>query len=141
MWINDDSNLDPFFSITPVGRFWLVNTCPYGCHPSVLSHHALETVECDESYFNDGGIIFGCRDAGKSFTMSHTATRGSSWPYMDFNFFCDVSSGGWGYPLIGHMGGVYPYMGPSTPPRVFGVPKTDHSLLFLVINIRKTMAE
>jgi hypothetical protein len=39
------------------------------------------------------------------------------------------------------MGGVYPYMGPSTPPRVFGVPKTDHSLLFLVINIRKTMAE
>ena len=36
------------------------------------------------------------------FTMSHTATRGSSWPYMDFNFFFgDVSSGGgWGYALV-----------------------------------------
>jgi hypothetical protein len=29
--------------------------------------------------------------AGNSFTMSHSATCGSSWPYMDFNFLCDVS--------------------------------------------------
>jgi hypothetical protein len=34
---------------------------------------------------------------------------------MDFKFFGDVSSGGWGYALIWHMGGVYPYMG--TPQR------------------------
>ena len=26
--------------------FWLVKTYQYGCHPSVLSHHALGTVEC-----------------------------------------------------------------------------------------------
>jgi hypothetical protein len=44
--------------------------------PSLLSHHALETVECDES--NEGGTIFGRGGAGNSFTMSHTATRGSS---------------------------------------------------------------
>jgi hypothetical protein len=59
-----------------VGRFWLVNTYPYGCHPSVLSHHALGTVECDES--NDGGTMFGRRGAGNYFTMSNTATRASS---------------------------------------------------------------
>ena len=34
---------------------WLVKTYQYGCHPSVLSHHALGTVECDESYCNERG--------------------------------------------------------------------------------------
>ena len=33
-------------------------------------------VECDES--NEGGTIFGPAGAGNFFTMSHTATRGSS---------------------------------------------------------------
>jgi hypothetical protein len=42
--------------------------------PSLLSHHALGTLECDES--NDGEPIFGRRGAGNSFNMSHTATRG-----------------------------------------------------------------
>jgi hypothetical protein len=36
---------------------------------------------------------------------------------------------GWGYTLIGHMGGVYPYMGPSTPPRVFWGTKMCLTLL------------
>jgi hypothetical protein len=31
------------------------------CHPSVLSHHALGTVECDESYCIERGAIFGRR--------------------------------------------------------------------------------
>ena len=85
MWFDDVINLEPFFSFWPVGCFWLVKTYQYGWHPSVLSHHALETVECDESYCYE--YIFGRRGAGNSFTMRHTATRRSSWPYMDFNFF------------------------------------------------------
>jgi hypothetical protein len=44
----------------------------------VLSYHALGTVECDESYCIERGAIFGRRGAGNSFTMSYTATRGSS---------------------------------------------------------------
>ena len=121
MWIDDGIHLEPFFSFWPVGRFWLVKTYQYGCHPSVLSHHALGTVECDESYCNERGTIFGRRGAGNSFTMSHSATRGSSWPYMDFKFFCDVSSGGWGYALIccGIWRGL-PIYGNVTTPRVLG---------------------
>ena len=98
MWIDDDINLEPFFSITSVGCFWLVQTYQYGCHPSVLSHHMLGTAECDESYCIEGDHIwsFFRRDAGNFFTMSHTATRAASWPYMDFlkiQIFCDVSFG------------------------------------------------
>ena len=44
-------------------------------------------------YIKRGGDIFGRRGAGNSFTMSHTTTRGSSRPYMDLNFFCDLGSG------------------------------------------------
>jgi hypothetical protein len=99
MWFDDVINLEPFFSFWPVGCFWLVKTYQYGWHPSVLSHHALETVECDESYCYE--YIFGRRGAGNSFTMRHTATRGSSWPYMDFNFFVTSVPG---------VGGVCPYM-------------------------------
>ena len=104
MWIDDDINVEPFFSIAPVGRFWLVKTYQYGCHPSVLSHHALGMAECDESYCNDGGTIFGRRGAGNSFTMSHTATRASSWPYMNFKFFV-TSVPGWAMPLFGKWAG------------------------------------
>ena len=42
---------------------------------------------------------------------------------------------GWGWggdvSFIWHMGGVYPYMGPSIPPQVFWLTKTDPSLLLL----------
>ena len=61
------------------------------------------------------GTIFDRRGAGNSFTMSLTATRGSSWPYMDFIFFVTSVPGGGGYALIWHMGVAYPYMG--TPQR------------------------
>ena len=57
MWIDDDINLESYFSITPVGRFWLVKTYQYGWHPSILSHHAIGTAECDESYCIEGGIF------------------------------------------------------------------------------------
>jgi hypothetical protein len=85
------------FSFWPVGRFWLVNTYQYGCQPSLLSHRAPGRVECDESYCNERGTIFGRRGAGNSFTMSHTTTRGSSWLYMDFK--CVVTS----VPVVGVM--------------------------------------
>ena len=42
-----------------------MKTYQYGCHPFVLSHHALGTAECDES--NDGGTIFGRRGCGEFF--------------------------------------------------------------------------
>jgi hypothetical protein len=45
------------------------------------------------------------------------------------SIFCDVSSGGWRRVLIWHMGGVYSYMGPSTPPHVLSGTKTEHTLL------------
>jgi len=60
-----------------------------------------------------GGTIFGRRGVGNDFSMSHTAT--SSWPYMDFKFFCDVSSGGGVMPLCGKWVCLWPYMG--TPQR------------------------
>ena len=111
MWFDDVINLEPFFSFWPVGCFWLVKTYQYGWHPSVLSHHALETVECDESYCYE--YIFGRRGAGNSFTMSHSATRGSSWPYMDFKFFVTSVPVGGVMPLYVAYGGVCPYMGTS----------------------------
>jgi hypothetical protein len=52
-----------------------------------------------------GGTIFGRRGAGNSFTMSHTATRGSSWPYMDFKFFVTSVLGGGVVPLYGKWAG------------------------------------
>jgi len=84
----------------------------YGCHLSVLSHRALGTVECDESYSNEGGpylvvglwgmflpwVILRCR---------HDHIWISNFLLRQFR--------GWGYALIGHRGGVYPYMG--TPQR------------------------
>jgi hypothetical protein len=46
------------------------------------------------------GTVFGRRGAGNYFSMSHTATRGSSSPYMDFKF-CDVRSRGGAMSLYG----------------------------------------
>jgi hypothetical protein len=84
------------------------------------------------------GTIFGRSFVGVRgifITMSHTATRASSWPYMDFwifNFFV-TSVSGWGYAPIWEMGVYMDYMVPSFPPWVFGVHKTDHSLLLFVL--------
>jgi hypothetical protein len=107
---------------------------------SVLSHHALGTAECDESYCNERGNhiwTFFRRGAGHSFTMNHTATRASSWPYMDFNFF--VTSVPGDYAPIWHMCGVYPYMGPSIPPQVFMVHNKPYTLLLVIHTHTYTM--
>jgi hypothetical protein len=82
------------------------------CHPSVLSHHAIGTVECDESYCIEGGHIwsFFLRGARIFFTMSHTATRASSWPYMNFLWrqfrvveTCPYMAYGRGLPIYGSL--------------------------------------
>ena len=90
-----------------------------------MSHHAIGTAECDESY-----CIEGCGDF-----VYHESNCDESviMTIYGFQIFCDVSSGGWRRVLIWHMGGVYPYMGPSTPPRVFRVHKTEHSLLLIAL--------
>ena len=77
------------------------------------------------------GTIFGRRGAGNSFTMSHTATRGSSWPYMNFNFFVTSVPGGWGwdYALIWEIGGVYPNMGTPQSHGFLGWLKNPYTLL------------
>jgi hypothetical protein len=71
-------------------------------------------VECDES--NEGGWDHiwssGC---GKFFYHESYCDERVVMTIYEFQMFCDVSSGGWGYALIGHMGGVYLYMG--TPQR------------------------
>ena len=103
--INSDATL-PFWVIMRSGRWNVMNHIP--------------TKE---------GTIFDRRGAGNSFTMSLTATRGSSWPYMDFIFFCDVSSGGWWLcPYMTYGRGI-PIYGDAATPRVFGVPKMSPFLL------------
>jgi hypothetical protein len=112
MWIDDVINLELFFSFWPVGRFWLVNTYQYGWHPSVLSHRSFGTVECDESYSNEGDRIWssGC---GELFYRKSYCDENIVMTIYGFQIFCGVSSGRWGYALIWHMGGAYPYM--ATP--------------------------
>ena len=118
-------------------RFWLVKTYQYGWHPSVVSHHAFETAECHESYCNEGWgdhiWSFFLRGAGICYTMSHTATRVLSWPYMDiwtFNF-CVTSVPRWGYASIWEMGVYMALYGETTKPRVFGVHNKPHCLLLI----------
>jgi hypothetical protein len=62
-----------------------------------------------------GGTIFGRRGAGNFFTMSHAATRGSSWPYMDFKFFVTSVPRVGLCPYMGNGRGLPIYMG--TPQR------------------------
>ena len=69
------------------------------------------------------------------FFYSHTATRASSWPYMDFwtsfehsNFFWRQFWGGV-MPLYGKWVCLWPYIG---MPQVFGVHKKPHTLLLSI---------
>ena len=62
-----------------------------------------------------GGTIFDRRGCGEFFYHESYCDERVVMNIYGFQFFCDVSSGGWGYALIWHMGGVYPYMG--TPQR------------------------
>ena len=78
--------------------------------------------------FQWGGSIFGRRGTGNSFSMSHSATRGSSWPYMDFKLFVTSGPGVGLCPYMTYGRGLSIY-GSAFAPLVFGGNKTDHSLL------------
>jgi hypothetical protein len=76
----------------------LVKTYQYGCHPSVLSHHALGTAECDESYCIEGNHIwsFFRRSAGNYFyheSYCNESVIMTIYGFLNIQFFCDVSSG------------------------------------------------
>jgi len=98
-------------------------------HPSVLSHRTLGTAECDESYCIEEGNHIWSSGCGEFFYHESYCDESVIMTIYEFQIFCDVSSGGWRRVLLWHMGGVYPYMGPSIPPQVFGVPKKPHTLL------------
>jgi len=96
-----------------------VKTYQYGCHLSVLSHHALGTAECDESYCIEGGHIW----------SSFRRGAGNFWK---FNIFV-TSVPGWRHVLIWEMGVSMALYRNTTTPRVFGVPTTEHSLLLTYV--------
>ena len=124
---------------TPVGRFWLVNTCPYGCHPSVLSHHALETVECEESYCIEGGDHIWSSGCGKFCLPWVILRREGRHDHIWISIFFLVTS----VPGEGGVMPLYSIWAGSTllwvppPPRVFGVTKNDHSLLLITVRYLK----
>jgi hypothetical protein len=135
---SDLAILEPFFSITPVGRFWLVKTSIW-----------MTPFRFESSCARDGGMwwiilhrgdhiwSFFRRGAGNFFTMSHTATREASWPYMDFwTFkFCVTSIPVWGYaPIIWEMGVSMALYGNAATPQCFRVHKTDHTLLLTCVS-------
>jgi hypothetical protein len=105
---SDLAILEPFFSITPVDRFWLVKTYQYGWHPSVLSHHALGTAKCDESYCIEGTIF------GRSFV----GVRG----FFYHESYCDESGimTIYGFLNIQIFGTSVPVLQPNTSKTLFG---------------------
>ena len=125
---SDLAILEPFFSITPVGRFWLVKTYQYGWHPSVLSHHALGTAECDESYCIEG-TIFGRSFVGvRGFFLPWVILRrkrhhDNIWIFEHSNSLRRQFRGGV-MPLYGKWVCLWPYMG---TPQFFRLHKTDHT--------------
>ena len=66
------------------------------CHPSVLSHHALGTVECDESYCNEKGDHIWSSGCGEFFYHESYCDERVVMTIYEFQIFCDVSSGGGG---------------------------------------------
>ena len=106
---------------------WLVNTYQYGCHPSVLSHRALGTAECDES--NEGGpyLVVGVRGILLPWvTLRREGRHDHIWIsnilWRQFRGgLCPYRAYGRGIPLYGN----------AATPQVFRVPKTDHSLLLV----------
>jgi hypothetical protein len=82
-----------------------------------LSHYALGTVECDESYCNDGGVDHIWSSGVRGILLPWVILRreGRHDQIWISNFLWRQFRG-WGYALIWHMGGVYPYMG--TPLRL-----------------------
>ena len=98
---------------------WLEKTYQYGCHLSVLSHRAPGTAECDESYCIKGDHIWA---SGECFY--HESYCDVVMTIYEFQIFVTSVPGvGRGICPYRHRGGVYPYMGPSIPPLVFGLTK------------------
>jgi hypothetical protein len=103
------------------------------CHPSVLSHHALETAECDESYYIErGGSYLVVGVLGILLPWVILRRDGHHDHIQISTFFLWRQFLGVGYALIWLMGGVYPYMG---APWVFWGAKKPHTLLLLYILI------
>jgi hypothetical protein len=76
-----------------------------------------------------GGPYLVVEDAGNCFTMIHTATRASSWPYMDFFLVTSVLGGGL-CPYMAYGRGI-PIFGNATTQQVFRVTKMCLTLLLL----------
>jgi hypothetical protein len=135
MWIDDDINLQPCFSITPVGRFWLVKTYQYGCHPSVLSHHALGTVECDESNCNERGDNIWLSGVWGILLPWVIVRREGRHDHIWILIFLVTSVPGGGVMPLYDIWAGSTHIGEAATPLVFGVTKTDHSLLLIHILI------
>jgi hypothetical protein len=105
---------------------WLVKVSIW-MTPSALSHHALETAECDESYCNDRGTLFGRRGCGKLFY--HDSYCDESVIMTIYGFFLgDVSFGGGLWPYMAYGRGI-PIYGGATTPQVSRVTKMCLTLL------------
>ena len=109
----------------------VVNTYQYGCHPSVLSHHALGTVEWDESYCIDGEpyLVVGVRGILLPWVILRREGRHDH--IWISNFLVTSVPGGGVMPLYGIWAGSAHIWVP--PPRhgFFGVTKMCHTLLLL----------
>ena len=104
-----------FFEFFEFCCFFLNSEISLRCHPSVLSYHALGTVDCDESYCNERGDHIWSSGCGELFYHQSYCDESVIRTIYGFQICCDVSSGVQGYALIWHMCGAYPYM--ATPQR------------------------
>jgi hypothetical protein len=109
--IDDERAGSPSSSIQTYKQSW-ISTAPT----------TTTTTAKGESYCIEEETIFGRRGAGNCFIMSHTATRGSSWPYMDFKLFVTSVPGVELCPYMGNGRDLSIY-GETATPRVFGVHK------------------
>ena len=113
--------------------FWLVKTYQHGCHPSVLSHHALGKTECDESYCIEGNHIWSFFRRGAGIFLSWVILQRER--HHDHIWIFEHSIFLWRQFRVGVMPRngkwvcLWPYMVPSFPPWVFGVHKMSPSYL------------
>ena len=117
------------FDVSSGVGLWLVNTYQYGCDPSVLSHHALGTVEWDESYCIDGGpyLVVGVRGIILPWVILRREGRHDH--IWISNFLVTSVPGGGVMPLYGIWAGSTHIWGRRNAAGFLGGTKTDHSLL------------
>ena len=91
-----------------------------------LPFWVIEKTECDQSYCNEREDHIWSSGCGEFFYHESYCDESVIMTIYGFQFFFVTSVPGCrGYILIWHMGGICPYIGPSTPPRVFGGTKTE----------------